>query len=190
MKRAAWWPWCIVAVWATWSFALTALAADALGLGRAAPQLGWVLLAALAVKLDVHSLPTLAFVFALARAASSVDDAAAGATACLGFVAFVRLLRGAFDVSRPALLAVIVLVSHFALAAWFALAHDARLSAESTGALLSTARESWLSRAWSQWPSALTSAAAVFALAPLARRLPGVPALVRKPAWPAAASYR
>jgi len=183
--------WCAVALWATWSFALDGFLRSLTGGFVFLPSLGWVLLSALASSLDTRELPALAFVFALARCATSIEGPAETLAACLALVGALRVLRIAIDVARPAALAVFMLLASFGTEAWFALVHQSRVQDELVHAALELPESvSWLSSAFASWPSFLASALAALWFAPLLRRLPGVPARSRTSSWPAVASFR
>lgn len=183
-------PWSLLALWATWSFALSFELAAA-GLGRWTPDLGCALLAALAASVRTKQLPALALVFALARSAASIDPALANLAACLAFVAAARVLRWVFDLARPTPLALATALGAFALEAWFAWIGELRVHEHFTHAALeSSARAGWWEQVARAAPGALVTALAVFVLAPLMRRLPGLSALEGKRTWPVAASPR
>lgn len=183
-------PWSLLALWATWSFALSFELAAA-GLGRWTPDLGCALLAVLAASLRTKQLPLLALIFALARSAASIDPVLANLAACLAFVGGARVLRWVFDLARPTPLALSTALAALALEAWFAWIGELRVDEQFTrAALTSSAHAGWWAQVAQAAPSALVTALAVFALAPLLRRLPGLPALEGRSSWPAAASPR
>lgn len=183
-------PWSLLAIWATWGYALSFELAAA-GLGSWAPDLGCALLAALAVSVRTRKLPLLALVFALARSAVSIDSPLANLAACLAFVGGARALRGVFDILRPTPLALSTAFGALTLEAWFAWIGGLRVDEHFTRVgLEGSARASWLAQVGHAAPGALITALAVFAFAPLLRRLPGLPALEGAKPWPAAASLR
>lgn len=183
--------WCVVALWATWSFALDGLLRTWFDGFAVLPTFGWVLLATLASSLDTRDLPALALVFALGRCATSIEGPAETLAACLAVVGALRVLRLAIDMARPAPLAVFVLIASFATESWFALVHQSRVQDGLMRAALEVpASVSWLTSAFSDWPSFVANAIAALCLAPLLRRLPGLPARSRSSTWPAVASFR
>ncbi len=182
--------WAAVALWSVWCCALSEeLAASALA--RYAPDLGLALLVTLAAHLRTRDLWLLALVFAQARAATSIDPPFATLASALGAVAFLRVVRGAFELSRRAPLALASALVVWSRELWLARIASSRVGEHLSRAALDSVA---LSTAWEALsrttPSALSTALVVFIAAPLLRRLPGVPALEGARSWPLVASHR
>lgn len=182
--------WVLLALWATWLFALSAELALALP-GRWAPDLGWALLASLAAHARTRVLPLVAVVFALARSATSIDAPLASLAACLAFVGAFRMLRVVLDIAQPVPLAVLTLGATLACEAWYALVRQTQVEAALTRAALnaSAGQPVWES-VLAAGTGALSTAVVVWLAAPALRHLPGLSDLERKRTWPAAASSR
>jgi hypothetical protein len=190
VKRTSLLQWIVVATWAAWLLALRGLLGGNTELGALAPDLALVLVLALAAQLPRDDLPWLAVAAAFARVATSIDSPAAVLAGFLAVVAIARIARGVVEIANVVPRAVLAAISCFALQAWFAGVHSARLSASSMpfgGAPESGEFALALARAW---PGALATGIAAALLAPWLSRLPGLPSAGRKRPWQVAASSR
>ncbi len=182
--------WAALALWSVWGCALSQeLAAGALG--RFAPDLGLALLVSCAARLRTRDLGLLALVFAQARVATSIDPPLATLASTLGAVAFLRVVRGAFELARPTPLALASALVVWTSEVWLAQVAGLRVREQlSRAALDSVALPSLWEVLSHTAPGALSTALVVFVAAPLLRRLPGVPVLEGARSWPLVASHR
>jgi len=187
VTRGALLAWCLLAVWSAWIFALQGSLAAAGGAW--VPDLGLVLLLALAPRLSTASLPLAGLAVALGRIAVSIEPPLAVLAGYLAVVAFARGLRSVVEIRSALPRTLLAAACAFVLARWFAFVHEAR---ESEALALSSglAPESWPELAAWSWSVALASGVAALLLGPALVRLPGLSPLHRRSAWPAAASRR
>lgn len=176
--------WVLLAVWATWLSALQGIWAST---SPWAPDLGVALLVVLAARAGRSELPAVGLAVALGRIAVSIDPPAAVLAGLLGVTLAVGGLRGVLEVGGALTRAVLAGCAAALFAVWLELVHDLRaageagLVAEGLAALPAPAVG---------WPSALTTAMATLALAPVLAHLPGLSPLSRRTQWQVVASGR
>jgi hypothetical protein len=149
------------------------------------PDLGVVLLVALAARIEPADLGWLALALALGRASVGVDPVPALVAAYFLVVALVRALRNLIDVQGPIVQVPLAALSAGGLLMWLGVAHRARLPRASVSALEDLGRS-----LPGPWAVALASALAALLLGPLFARLPGLSPLARRKTWRVAGSYR
>jgi hypothetical protein len=185
--------WILVAVWGAWLFAARGALAGALGgatgAGAWVPDLGLVLLIALAIEMPRREVTLAALALAVARTAVSIDPPLA-IFAAFGAVAVVaRALRRGLDLRGTVQRFVLAGVAALAVHVWLALVHDVRSSIELARAaeVVPHARGFAAAVALAS-PTALATAIASALAGPAFARLPGPSSLIGRSRWRAAVS--
>ncbi len=184
MNRSSLLPWILLAVWSAWLHAAQGIWA---GASPWAPDLGMVLLVALATRVQARDLPTTALAVALGRLALSVDPPAAVLAGVLGVAALVGGLRTAIEVGGPLPRALLAAAATVLLAAWLGFVHDLHAARQ---AVLVMPGLSALGGEAVGWRAALSSASVSLFLGPALACLPGLTPLKRRRGWQVAASGR
>jgi hypothetical protein len=177
-------PWILLAVWSAWLHAVQGLWAAS---SPWAPDLGAVLLIALAARVQARDLPLVGLAIAVGRLAVSVDPPAAVLAGVLGVTALVRGLRSAVEVGGPLPRTLLAGAATLLIAAWLSFVHDFHAARE---AAFAAPGVSGLSSVSLSWRAALTAAGVSLALGPALARLPGLTPLRRRRGWQVAASGR
>lgn len=193
MTRGGTLPWLLFGLWTVWLSAGQGLALELQGAAPWVPDLGLVLLVGLGAELDRRDLPTLALVFALARASVSVVTPTAWLAAALGLVLVVRGLRTVIELRDVASRSLLVGAGVLLCERWFALV-DARRALGAPGANFDALAAAWNAQLGA-WPAgaftrALATMAFAFLFGPALLRLPGLTPLRRRSTWHVAASAR
>jgi hypothetical protein len=179
VTKSPWLAWFLLAVWSLWASALEARLADPLG--AFAPALGAMLVLGLAARLSTERAFGLALVATLARAALSTEPTLAILAGFLGALLFLRLVRSAFDVSSPLVLAIATCCTVFGFESWTELVRESRLVhgiALADGAIARSLG------------TGVASGLAMLLFGPAIAYLPGVTPLQRKNPWSNTASVR
>jgi hypothetical protein len=186
VSRAALLPWALLTLWAVWLFALQAAVgrADALAsLEPWVPDLGLVLLLALAARLPTGDLPWVGLCVGVARASLSVDPPAAVIAGYLGAVAVARAFRSVVEIKSPPAIGLFGFALAMGLSGWLGFVHAQRAAAElGPGAALPALGGAWRSALATGVIAALFSA--------VLARLPGLSPLYRRRVWRVGASSR
>lgn len=161
-----------LAVWTGVATVLQAFAVEGLGLGAWTPDLPLLLLVAALAQLRASDAVRVSVVAGLARATFTVEPpyGVLAGTLAVGLVA--DAVRRVAELSRPITRAMLVGLSALSFGLWLLLVDAAR--AGEVGDVV-------LARAASLAPTAFTSAALALAAWPLARVLPGLRAMERRP---------
>ena len=175
-------PYLCVALWGTWLFAVQGWWAAGHAHSGLVPDLGAVLLLAIAARCELQRTLWVALVLGLARAAQSADPAAAILLGYLLLALAVAPVAATLDLDRPWLRAMLGALGGAALARWLALCADLR--APST--FLSAAEQGPGS-----WYVGLATAAVALVIGRRLRHLPGLGPLWREEGpWQLAARGR
>jgi hypothetical protein len=177
-------PWILLAVWSAWLHAVQGIWGAS---SPFAPDLGVVLLIALAARVQTHDLPLIGLSLAVGRLAVSVDPPAAVLAGTLGLTALVRGLRAGVEVGGPLPRTLLAAVSTVLLAAWLGFVHDFHAAREA--AVVAPGLEG-LSNVAVHWRAATTSAGVSLLFGPALARLPGLSPLRKRRGWQLAASGR
>lgn len=175
-------PYLCVALWGTWLFAVQGwCAAGHVPLGLV-PDMGVVLLLAIAARCELRRSLWVALVLGLARAAQSADPAAAILLGYLLLALAVAPVAATLDLDRPWLRALLGALGGAALARWLALCADLRtpstfLSSQELGS--------------GAWNVGLATAVVALVIGRRLRHLPGLGPLWREEGpWQLAARGR
>lgn len=179
MTRGKVFAWFLLAVWATWLVALQGRLLTPLGAWT--PQLGIVLLVALAARFSTELLPLAALVIGVAHCALSIAPAPAILAVYASTLLLVRALRLVVDVAQPPLAALSCGLAATGASIWLDVVRVARVAHApglADGALANAAC------------AGLASALASFVLAGWMPYLPGLSPLRRSSPWARTASAR
>ncbi|MCK6448739.1 MAG: hypothetical protein L6Q99_20285 [Planctomycetes bacterium] len=179
MSRSRFVAWFLSTVWILVATACEARLAAALGVF--APAFGLMVVLGLAARLPTGKAHGLVCAATLARAALATEPVTATLAYFLGALLFLRVVRSAFDVTSPAVLALATALAVFGAETWSALVRESRLVqgvALADGALLHAAA------------TAVSTGVVMLLLGPAIAYLPGVTPLTRSSPWAAGASVR
>ena len=188
-------PWLLLTLWSAWLHGLQGWLADSASWGVWMPEIGLVLLVALAATLPMGDLPALGLAVALGRIAVSVDPPLAVIAAALAVVALVRTLRSVVDVKSALPRAAITGLAALGTSGWLALVQRERefggvllASAGSSDALSEFTTATWGPLVPFALGVALSTALAALVFGPALTKLPGLAGLRRRRTWHSAAS--
>lgn len=172
MRRQGLFPWLLLLIWGCWLLALQASLVSAGVLGRWVPDLGLVLVLALAVRMQGARALVPAVCIGLARCAFSIDAPAAILAGYFAAALLALALRSAFDLQEPFFAAALAGACALACAQWlrWLRAHELPSLPPHARALLEDASAGAL-------PIALASALAALCAGRALAHLPGLPAL-------------
>lgn len=127
MSRLRWLGWTMLAVWATWITALQAVVVAKSPVGALTPDLSLLCLLGCSTELHKRDVVPAAVVLAVARAAYSVDSAAALLAAYLAIASLVRGARRTADLGRPLFALGLGALLEGALGSWLLTVHALRV---------------------------------------------------------------
>jgi hypothetical protein len=163
--------WTLLAVWAVWLFALHAWLAGESAAARWWPDLGLVLCASLAARIESRDVPLCALVFALARSAVGSEPPIVVLAGFSGALALLLVARSVVELTSPPSRALAAGLLVLAFDAWLIGVHRVRLGA---------AAADWPVGLLAGWTAALSSAVLAFVLGPALAHLPGLTPLRRR----------
>ena len=163
MTRAPLFAWACLVVWAVWLFALQGLWATS-RFGAWVPDVGLVLLLGLILRVTPRRARWAAVWIAVARIAFGADPPVAVLAGYLGFVGFCRALRGAVELERPLVRAVLGGLGAALLAFFWTAAREIEIDRHGVSPHLQGF----------YWQSAAATALAALLLGALPARLPGL----------------
>jgi hypothetical protein len=179
MNRSHSFSWFLLFVWGAWANAISGYFVQFGWPGSWSPDLGLVLLVALAVRTSVHDIAKLAVCLGIARAAVSVDAPAAVLAASLVCGGFLRVARSMVQLENPLIVGTIAAALCLAQSTWLEHVH-LQVAARSPAALAGT---SWLLGA------AVSSGLLTALFGGVFANLPGLGRLAKRKAWVVGASY-
>lgn len=171
MSRAPLFAWLCLFVWGAWLFAFQGLLASSPSLAAWTPEGGVLLLFALTCRAAPPRARWAALWLALLRTAFSADPPLAILAGYLGFVGACHLVRGALELDRPLVRAVIACLGAALLARLWTAAQARELAALGVGAA---------GLAGFAWTNALATGLAALLLGAGLARLPGLRPLWRR----------
>lgn len=166
MNRTPVTAWLWTVLWSTWILAVQGAWAAGSASAAWTPNLGVILIVAVAPKLGSGTMRGLVLVLCAAHAALSLDPPVAVAAGYLGMASVYRGVASTFQLEGLAARAVAAGLISFLLAWWLHLVQVARL-----GSLGSMGEESFT---FDGWKSAAATVIASTVLAPIFGRLPGI----------------
>jgi hypothetical protein len=172
LRRQGLFPWLLLMIWGCWLLALQSSLVAAGVLGRWVPDLGLVLVLALAVRMRGARALAPALCIGLARCAYSIDAPAAILAAYLAAALLALALRSAFDLQEPIFAAALAGACALAGAQWLRW-----LRAGELPPLPAHARALLEDASAGAWPIACASALAALCAGRALAHLPGLPAL-------------
>jgi len=174
LRRQGLFPWLLLLIWGCWLLALQSSLVASGVLGRWVPDLGLVLVLALAVRMQGARALVPALCVGLARCAFSIDAPAAILAAYFGAALLALALRTAFDLQEPFFAAALAGACALACAQWLRWLRASELPSvpPQARALLEDASAGAL-------PIALASAIVALCASRALAHLPGLPALWR-----------